>query len=54
MEGRCGDEEPSVSDVTFAPRVYFQLLAEALGWGRICGGERRVDSGSDCSYPAWL
>ena len=53
MAGRCGDDEPSVSDVAFPPRVYFQLLAEALDWGRICSGEGRVGSGSDCSCTAW-
>ena len=52
MEGRCVDDEPIVSDVTFPPRVYFQLLAEALRWGRIYGGEGRLGSGSDCSCTA--
>lgn len=54
MEGRCGDDEPSFSDVMFPLRVYFQLLGEAVDCGRICGGERRVGSGSDCSCTAWL
>jgi len=48
MEDLCGGEEPSVSDVTFPPRV----VAEALGSGQICRGG--VGSGSDCSCAAWF
>ena len=54
MEGRCGDDGVRFSDVMFPPRVCFQLLAEALGWGRIYEGVGEVSSGSDCSCAAWL
>jgi hypothetical protein len=50
MEGRCGDDVTSFPDVMFPPRVYFQLLTEALGWGRIYEGVGGVSSASDFTY----